>query len=183
MDDAAGVRMVVEHLRCLGHERIGHVAAPQSMSTGYARYDAYVSAMGEIAYLHDDRYVAFAESLSIAAGERCAESVLAVSDRPTAIIAGNDMLALGCYSGLEHAGLRCPEDVSIVGFNDMPFVDRMSPPLTTVRIPHHEIGVAAAELLLARLRDPDAPVRAVQLPPELVVRSSTAPAREHVGVP
>ena len=66
---------------------------------------------------------------------------------------GNDLLALGCYDVLAERGLRCPDDVSVVGFNDMPFADRFDPPLTTVRIPHREIGAAAADLLLERLGD------------------------------
>jgi LacI family transcriptional regulator len=181
VDDAAGVRMVVEHLRSLGHERIAHVAGPQSMSTGHTRYHAFVSALRVDAVV-DDRYVAFAESFTIAEGERCADALLGVADRPTAIFAGNDMLALGCYSAVERAGLTCPGDVSIVGFNDMPFIDRMNPPLTTVRIPHYELGIHAAELLLCQLREPDIPVKVLHLPPQLVVRSSTAPAPERVRV-
>jgi LacI family transcriptional regulator len=178
VDDAQGIRMVVEHLRRLGHERIGHVAGPQSMSTGYARYNGFLSAMRETGGAMDPRHVAFAEAFSIAEGERCAKELLTAPDRPTAIVAGNDMLALGCYSAVERAGLVCPVDVSVVGFNDMPFIDRLSPPLTTVRIPHYELGVRAAELLLGRLRDPAAAVEAVHLPPELVERGSTAPAWE-----
>ncbi len=177
VDDAAGVGLVVEHLRSLGHRRIGHIAGPQSMSTGHARYEGFVSAMEKTGADLEDRSVAFAESFSIGEGERCARRLFSVPDRPTAIVAGNDMLALGCYSAAERAGLGCPEDVSIVGFNDMPFIDRMNPPLTTVRIPHYEIGVHAAELLLGRLRDSGTPVKVVQLRPELVVRGSTASVR------
>ncbi len=181
VDDAAGIRLAVEHLVGLGHERIGHVAGPQSMSTGFVRYNAFVSDMAATGLVVDDRYVAFAESFSIAEGERCAEALLASPGRPTAIVAANDMLALGCYSVVERAGLVCPGDVSIVGFNDMPFIDRVNPPLTTVRIPHYELGVHAAELLLGRLRDPDTPVKVVHLPPQLVVRGSTARASDRVG--
>jgi LacI family transcriptional regulator len=182
-DDPAGIRMVVHHLRSLGHERIGHVAGPQSMSTGHARYDAFISEMAATGVAVDDRYVTFAESFSIAEGERCAKPLLALADRVSAIIAANDMLALGCYSALEDVGLVCPSDVSIVGFNDMPFIDRLNPPLTSVRIPHYDIGVRAAELLLGRMRDPDMPVKVVHLPPQLVVRGSTARVRERVGAP
>jgi LacI family transcriptional regulator len=180
VDDAVGIRLVVEHLRGLGHERIGHVAGPQSMSTGYARYNGFVTAMEATGVSVDHRYVGFAESFSIAEGERCARVVLAAPDPPSAIVAGNDMLALGCYGAVERIGLVCPTDVSIVGFNDMPFIDRLNPPLTTVRIPHYELGVLAAELLLGRLRDPDIPAKTVHLAPQLVVRGSTAPARQHV---
>lgn len=178
VDDAAGIRMVVEHLRSLGHERIGHIAGPQSMSTGSRRYGGFVSAMEETGASLDERHVAFAEAYSVAEGERCARKILASTPRPTAIVAGNDMLALGSYSALQETGLVCPADISIVGFNDMPFIDRMSPPLTTVRIPHYELGVRAAELLLARIRDPETPAEVVQLGLELVIRGSTAPVRE-----
>ena len=181
VDDAAGVRMVVEHLDSLGHDRIAHVAGPQSMSTGLLRYAGFTSSMA--AYGHDLRpgMVAFAESFTIEEGERCASRLLATGDRPTAIVAGNDMLALGCYTALESAGLRCPDDVSVVGFNDMPFIDRLSPPLTTVRIPHYDLGVQAAELLLEQLRHPDAPLKVMQLVPSLVVRGSTARSALPVG--
>jgi len=82
---------------------------------------------------------------------------------------------LGCYDALAEHGLRCPEDVSVVGFNDMPFAARFNPPLTTVRIPHYEMGSKSAELLLEMLQDPDAPPRQVLLQPELVARGSSSP--------
>jgi LacI family transcriptional regulator len=84
-------------------------------------------------------------------------------------------MALGCIDALREAGLDCPRDVSVVGFNDMDWSERFSPPLTTVRVPHHRLGVEAAGLLLERLADPAAAVRHIVLPVELVVRGSTAP--------
>jgi len=97
-----------------------------------------------------------------------------VSSGATAIVAGNDLMALGCYDVLAERGLTCPQDMSVVGFNAMPFSERFSPPLTTIGIPHYEIGSAAAELLLERLQDPTGPARHVVLPPTLVVRGSAA---------
>ena len=88
---------------------------------------------------------------------------------------GNDLLALGSYDALEERGLRCPEDVSVVGYNDMPFVDRFRPPLTTVRVPHYQLGATAAHLMLEQLQAVNAPSRQLLLAPELVVRGSTAP--------
>ncbi len=111
-----------------------------------------------------------------AEGLRCGTEVMSQPARPTAIVAGNDMLALGCYTALERLGLSCPEDVSVVGFNDMPFMDRLSPPLTTVRIPHYDLGTQAAELLLERMSHDGAPLKIVLLAPQLVVRGSTGPA-------
>ena len=73
--------------------------------------------------------------------------------------------------------ITCPDDMSVVGFNDMPFLDKLRPPLTTIAIPHHQIGAEAARLLLDAIAEPNRPARSVQLPLSLVVRGSTAPPR------
>lgn len=176
VDDGAGIRLVVDHLFRLGHERIAHVAGPQSLSTGAGRYRGFVSSMRSNGLTPDARLVSFAASFSIAEGTRCTAELLSRKRLPTAIVAANDMLALGCYTALEEAGRRCPADVSVVGFNDMPFIDRLSPPLTTVRIPHYDIGTHAAELMVERIESPAAPLKVLLLAPELVVRGSTGPA-------
>jgi LacI family transcriptional regulator len=74
-------------------------------------------------------------------------------------------------------GMKCPSDISVTGFNDMPFMDRLAPPLTSLLIPHDEIGAQAAKLLLERIRNPKSPVRTVKLVPELIARGSTAPLK------
>jgi LacI family transcriptional regulator len=110
-------------------------------------------------------------------GRRLARELLAADGDVTAILAGNDLMALGVYAALEEAGLRCPDDISVAGHNDMPLAASVTPALTTVAIPQHAIGVEAARLLLARLDGaPPVPERRV-LPTELVVRGSTAPPR------
>ena len=88
--------------------------------------------------------------------------------------AANDMLAVGCYAALDEADLQCPDDISVIGFNDMPFIDRLRPPLTTVRFPHYQLGTEAAQLLLERIGEREGPVKILYLAPELVVRGSTA---------
>ncbi len=92
----------------------------------------------------------------------------------TAVAAANDLLALGCYDSLRELGLRVPRDVAVSGFNDMPFVDKLKPPLTTLRIPLYQMGAQAARTLLARLEKRSAPVEQITLRPELVVRGSTS---------
>jgi LacI family transcriptional regulator, galactose operon repressor len=110
-------------------------------------------------------------------GARLCAALLADARDVTAIVAGNDLMALGCYDVFAARGIDCPGDVSVAGFNDMPFAGRFAPPLTTVRIPHYEIGVAAAQLLLDLLgADHDGPTEVV-LPVELVVRGSTEAPR------
>ena len=80
---------------------------------------------------------------------------------------------MGCYSALDERSLQCPEDISVIGFNDMPFIDRLRPPLTTVRFPHYQLGTEAAQLLLERINGSESPVKILYLAPELVVRGST----------
>jgi LacI family transcriptional regulator len=118
--------------------------------------------------------VRHARAYTVAEGRSAAARLLAAPGGVTAILAGNDMLALGVYEALAAAGLRCPADVSVVGHNDMPMVDKLEPPLTTVAIPQYDIGVEAARLLLDHLGGARPPERRL-LPTRLVVRRSTAP--------
>lgn len=170
-DDHEGARLAVEHLAGLGHTRIAHLGGPQEVSTGHSRYEGFVEAMEKAGLEVDPALVRFGNAFTEPEGERlCGELV---ENGPTAIVAGNDLMALGCYDVFAARGIRCPDDISVVGFNDMPFSERFNPPLTTIGIPHYEIGSSAAELLLDRLQQPDAPARHVVLQARLVVRSST----------
>jgi LacI family transcriptional regulator len=181
-DDAAGVRAAVEHLLELGHERIGYIAGPAALSTTATRLRAVRRAI-MAAGRRSGLAVVSAAAYSIAEGRRAASELLATHGDVTAILAGNDMLAVGVYEALAETGLRCPGDISVAGHNDMPLVDKLEPPLTTVAIPQYEIGVAAARLLLDRLEGAG-PARRTLLPTRLVVRGSTsAPARAAAAGP
>jgi LacI family transcriptional regulator len=175
VDDRRGISLAVEHVAGLGHRRIGHVGGPQNVSTGHRRYVGFLEAMERAGLVVAPGHVSFAGAFTEPEGARACAQVLAGEPRLTAIVAANDRLAMGCYDTLAAEGLRCPEDVSIVGFNDMPFIDRLQPPLTSVRVPQREIGSVAADLLLAQLADRAAPAREMLLEPTLVVRASTAP--------
>jgi LacI family transcriptional regulator len=83
------------------------------------------------------------------------------------------MLAVGCYLALDEAGLSCPRDMSVVGFNDMPFISMLRPPLTTIAFSHYQVGTEAAQLLIERLAGTPGPVKVLYLAPELIVRGST----------
>ena len=173
VDDREGIRLAVEHVAGLGHKHIGHVSGPQNTSTGHRRYLGFVEAMGAAGLEVRDDQVRFSNWFTEAEGARVCAEMLDAADDLTAIVAANDLLAIGCYDTLEELGLRCPEDISIVGFNDMPFVDRLRPALSTVRIPHREIGSVAAELMLERLAGESQVAREILLEPTLVVRGST----------
>ena len=175
-DDRLGMRLSVEHLLSLGHTRIAHLAGPLDYSTGLDRHDSFLETMRSAGFEPDPELVLVGEAFTEAEGARLCSQLMADGRELTAVAAANDLLALGCYDVFAERGLRCPEEISVVGFNDMPFAPRFHPPLTTIHIPHYEIGKAAAELMLERLQDADSPPREIRLEPHLVVRDSTAPA-------
>jgi LacI family transcriptional regulator len=171
-DEAAGIRTAVSHLVALGHRRIAHLAGPQGLSTGHGRYRAYLDAMAGQGLWPGP--VAFADAFAEAAGRAAGVELLATRPRPTAVVAGNDLLAIGLLDLLGGAGLDCPGDMSVVGFNDHPMLSRMATPLTTVRIPQREIGGEAARLLLDLMTEPRS-AKLLLLPTRLVERASTGP--------
>jgi LacI family transcriptional regulator len=173
-DDAAGITDAFSHLRDLGHRRIGHLAGPHDMSTGMDRARAF-SYCASSAGIGDWCPVIECDRYTREAGARAMDRLIADHPRLTAVIAGNDLIALGAIEALRRSGRRCPEDVSVVGFNDMPYLDLMTPPLTTVRVSHYDLGFEAARMLVEMLRRPGASRRLV-LPTQLIVRSSTAAA-------
>lgn len=175
-DEAAGVRAAVAHFVSLGHRRIAHIAGPQELSTGLVRYRAFVDACDRNGLDPSACPVVFADSFSETAGESAMRQLLEGSAGTTAVFAANDLLALGALDALNAAGMLCPDDMSVIGFNDMPFLSRLNPPLTTVHVPQSEIGVAAARMLLECVEQPGPP-RSLLLGCDLVVRASTGPAR------
>jgi LacI family transcriptional regulator len=178
VDDRQGVRLAVEHVAGLGHTRIGHIAGPQNTSTGHRRYQGFLDATTAVGLDVPDERVSFSSWYTELEGARLCAQMLDDAGDLTAIVAANDLLAIGCYDALAARGLQCPDDVTIVGFNDMPLVDHLRPPLTTVRVPQREIGTVAADLLLERLADTSLVPREILLEPTLIVRGSTAPPHD-----
>jgi len=180
-DNEQGARMAVAHLAALGHTRIAHIAGPPQVSTGEGRRRGFLEGMEAAGLAVDEDLIITASGYTVDEGTRCGRELLARSARCTAVAVANDMLAVGCYTVLDEAGLRCPDDLSLVGFNDMPFIDRLRPPLSTVRFPHYQLGTEAAQLLLERIANRDCPVKILFLAPELIVRGSTAPPADVGG--
>jgi LacI family transcriptional regulator len=174
-DEQNGIRLAVEHLRLLGHTEIAHLAGPAWSSTGHERRQAFTRAMRANG-LTPARKPATVESWSINAATATALSLLEGNNQTTALVCANDQLALGAIEAAKKLGKRCPRDISVVGYNDMPFMDLVDPPLTSVRVPQHDIGAEAARLLLSLIAEEGPqPIRQVRLTPELIIRSSTAP--------
>ncbi|MDQ0952005.1 LacI family xylobiose transport system transcriptional regulator [Streptomyces phaeochromogenes] len=167
------------HLADLGHRRIGVISGPSRMMCSRARLDGYRAAL-DTAGLPVDPTLVRTGDFHHESGYREGLELLKLPDRPTAVFAGNDLQALGLYEAARELGLRVPEDLSIVGFDDLPVARWVGPPLTTVRQPLTEMAEAAARLVLdlGRGERPSAATR-VELATSLVVRSSTAaPAGE-----
>ncbi len=172
-DDIGGMRLAVEHLAGLGHRRIGHIAGPQHLSTGVLRRQGFEQAMARAGL--PAGAIAVASAYTRDAGRAAAAELLDRHPDLTAVATANDLLALGLYLEMRARGLACPGDISVVGHNDMPLIDMVDPPLTTVHIHHGDMGRQAAELLLKRIVSQDAaPVTRI-IEPELVLRGSTAP--------
>ena len=146
-DDDAGISMAVTHLAALGHTRIAHLAGPQQTSTGVARARAFRHAVRDLGLDDDPALIVECGYWSETEGAQALRRLLDAGTRCTAVVAGNDLIALGCYDVFAERGMRCPDDLSVVGFNDMPFLDKMNPPLTTVSVPHYELGSEAGRLI------------------------------------
>jgi len=174
-DNEQGMRMAVAHLAALGHTRIAHIAGPRRVSTGESRRRGFREGMTACGLAADEGLIVTAAAFTVDEGTRCCRELLGRGAQCTAVAAGNDMLAVGCYAALDEAGLRCPDDLSLVGFNDMPFIGWLRPPLTTIRFPHYQLGTEAAQLLLERVTGRDGRVKIRYLAPQLVIRGSTAP--------
>ncbi|MBX3098049.1 MAG: LacI family DNA-binding transcriptional regulator [Salinibacterium sp.] len=174
-DDSLGIKEIFAHLVALGHSRIVHLAGPAGFSTSEIREEAFRAACEQFSVTGR---VLPTSAYSIDAGQAAMDILL---DGPaegfTAVVAGNDLLALGAYHSLRQHGMVCPDDMSVVGFNDMPFAGDFFPPMTTVRVSHFDMGAEAARLLLAQIEAPESTALAVRLPVSLVVRGSTAPAK------
>jgi LacI family transcriptional regulator len=179
-DDRKGLKLAVDHLFGLGHRRIGHIAGPANVSTGLWRRDGFARAMSAKGL--EASAVVEAASYSRDAGWAAAHELLALAP-VTAIAVANDLVALGVCRALADKGLSCPRDVSIIGYNDMPLVDLVEPPLTTIRISSGEMGLRAGARVLAAIRSPGAAPVSDTVQPELVVRRSAAPPRRTADAP
>ena len=170
----SGARTLMTHLLELGHRRIGFVYAVSKEAQGFDRLHAYRDALTEAGLLVD-------QSLEARCGEsleetyQAAYSLLNRSDRPTALLAINDMLAIAVIRAAHDLGLAVPHDVSVASFDDIPFASYTSPRLTTVSGKAEDSGRDAVRLLLNRLAEPDLPQQVVNTNIELIVRESTGP--------
>jgi len=174
VDDSLGISMAVDHLLELNHRNIGFIAGPQNISVSYIRLRAFMQTMAEHGLKVEPHRIVEAHALSETAGEDAMSLFLKKNPDASAVIASNDLIALGCLTALTQFGYTCPERMSVVGFNNMPYLDWFATPLTTVSIPHFRMGERSAELLLKQIKPDKAEFHEeVLLKPRLIIRKST----------
>jgi DNA-binding LacI/PurR family transcriptional regulator len=164
------------HLAALGHRRIAVITGPDRMEAARARLDGFRSGLDMAGTRIDPELVRHGD-FEIATGRDLALELLGLDAPPTAVFACNDGMAVGVYHAAANLGLRIPEDLSVVGFDDLPKAKWTVPPLTTVRQPLREMGAEAARMIVALAAGGTLPRQRVELATDLVVRESTAPPR------
>ena len=172
----AGAKAATEHLLSLGHRRIGAITGPHGWVASVHRLDGYQTALAGAGVLTDPDLIAKGNFTS-ESGYAAASQLLSLAERPTAIFAFNDEMAVGAMRAAKERGLALPEDLSIVGFDDVEKAEIVTPALTTVRQPLAEMGRMAVSLLTRLLERQPIEAMRVELATKLIVRDSTAPHR------
>lgn len=176
MESESIVEQVVAYLYNLGHRRIAFIRGPVTKQTELDRYLGYIAGLTKLG-LEIDNALIEAGNWHDLTGKAATEKFLALAAPPTAIIASNDVLAFEAISVIQAKGLKIPEDISVVGYDNIALASMSDPPLTTVRTPMTQMGIKAAEYMIALLEGRSPNPRQVYFPLEIVVRGSTGAVR------
>jgi len=178
LDNERGGYAATRYLIELGHRRIGLVATPTTHSVGDERRAGYVKALREFNIPVDQQLIRCGDHPKEHGGYEAVQELMALPSPPTALFAVNNVRTVGMLQAIHDSNLRLPDDLSVIGFDDSPWLSLLTPPLTTVRQPIYEIGSEAVRLLMQRIAvGPAAPPAATVMQPELVVRNSTGAPR------
>jgi LacI family transcriptional regulator len=180
IDNLRGGALAAQHLVDQGHQRIACIAGPLEGTPSDDRITGYLQVLEGHSLVPHPRMIARG-NWKCESGCRCAEALLSAPSQPTAIFACNDMMAIGAISAASRMGFRVPEDLSVVGFDDVALASFYNPPLTTVSQPKYEAGSEAVAMLMERIDDPSIPARRKLLELALVARSSSGPAPNASG--
>lgn len=174
VDDRVGARLAVEHLINLGHQYIGFIGGPADVQSSRDRMATYREVLQEHGLAEKEEWMGFSD-FTQAAGRKAGRQMLSLPERPSAIFAANDMIALGVLEVAEEMGVLIPDDLSLVGYNDISYASLPRVQLTTVAQPTQEMGQIASEWLLSTIEEHKRHPLHCVLNPHLVVRRSTAP--------
>jgi LacI family transcriptional regulator len=171
IDNQRGAFEAVTHLIGSGHRRIGLISGPADSSTGRERLIGYRAALAQAGVEVTEELIRYGDYKQ-ESGRRLADDLLTLPTPPTALFVSNNLMTIGTLEAIFARQLRIPDDIALIGFDDLPLAAVFNPPLTVVRQPAYEVGRAAAELLLKRLEDPTRPATSLKLLPQLIVRGS-----------
>ena len=182
VDNVFATRLATKHLLSLGHRRIAFLSGSVRTVSRVDRLNGYLSALEEAEIAPNEQLIwrgksnsSFGDGDAVEMGRRGAHELFSLANRPTAVVAINDMYAFGAYAGARDLGLSIPDDVSIIGMDDIMLTEVVQPPLTTIRQPIDEIAHQATERLIGRLQETYSdPQTHMHLTPRLIVRGSTA---------
>jgi DNA-binding LacI/PurR family transcriptional regulator len=172
-----GAYTATRHLLRMGHRHLAVITGPLHLGNAVERLEGFKRALAEAKLPQEPDYIQEAR-FERNSGYQAAIRLLRMLPRPTGIFACNDLMALGVFLAARELGLRCPEDISIVGFDNLDFAEFTAPALTTVHQPGYQLGTAAARLLIERIHGSKQPAKRVVLPSELKIRNSVAPISE-----
>ncbi len=172
VDDVYGAKLAVEHLVQLGHKKIAHISGPLYIDTGLQRLEGYRKTLNNFGIEFFSEYVVESK-FDEEGGYSAMKRLLSLEDRPTAVFAANDLIALGALTAISEQELKVPDDISIVGFNDIWIAQKVSPPLTTIKFALFDMGYIASEMLIKKIQGEVVAEKRIILEPELVVRHST----------
>lgn len=170
-----GIKEAIQHLVSLGHEQIAYISGPSRLRSAAKRREAFRECVEK--QLPGTHPAIYEGDFKIEGGRRAAYEIIERGRLPTAVVVANDLMALGAMQEFRAAGLKIPQDISIVGFDDIAFASLTDPPLTTICLPRMELGRRAVEALMTTIEHPERQGVEMHIPTYLVMRGSTAPAR------
>jgi DNA-binding LacI/PurR family transcriptional regulator len=171
VDDAYGAALAVEHLVEQGHRKIAHISGLLYTETGLGRLEGYRKILNEHGIAFSSEYIVESK-YDEEGGYKAMKKLLSLEKLPTAVFAANDLIAIGAITAMSEQGLKVPDHISIVGFNDIWLAQKVHPPLTTVRFPLYDMGHIASEILIKKIQEVPVEEDKVVLKPELITRQS-----------
>jgi LacI family transcriptional regulator, galactose operon repressor len=176
VDYRNGIQQGVEHLAGLGHRNIAFISGPKRLHSAQSRLAAFTKSLEETGLVADPAWIVEGDH-TMEGGTEAMETLLGLKRGPTAVMCSNDMTAIGVLHKLYRAGLKVPDDLSVIGFDDIHIAQVTIPPLTTIQMSCFELGRAAVTALRAHVEDGGEPKRSYKIPTSLVVRESTGPPK------
>ena len=177
VDSKIGSRLAVEHLIELGHKRIAHIAGPIDISVSIERLETYKETLKAHNIRVDEELIKTGNFQQDGGFNACKE-LLSIKEPPSAIFCANDFMALGALEYISNMGLRVPDDISILGFDDITFASLPGIELTTIKVPKYDMGHLSAKILIDEIEGKRKSIKQVVLKPELVIRKTTKPFKQ-----